>query len=359
MAKFSLRKKRAATGLDAPLLGVTTTGRDFTAAGAVAMRRGPISDIAVDPAAGRLVAINHRDDTIAMIDPESLSIGGGLRVQGVPFGVAVAEDRAYVTVAGDTSDAVSVINTATRRVLTTYPMAFSVTAVTVSPDGKRVFAARSGGSHVDVAVIDTTAERVGTIDVARGPGITASAVRVDATGKRLYVGVSDARGGRLVVVNCETATVHGVVPIGSPIRDIELGPDGLAYVLTSDRVVGGAVVMVNLSTGRIADTVAIGGAPTQLVLHPDGGRLYIVDYDSVAVLDAQTAEVVDVLTVAGRPLAVAVSTDGGRLYIADHDGVVTAFDVAPTEPVLYAELMATDPIATPRIARQPREIAAV
>jgi hypothetical protein len=31
-------------------------------------------------------------------------------------------------------------------------------------------------------VIDTTAERVGTIDIARGPGIGVDAVRVDPTG---------------------------------------------------------------------------------------------------------------------------------------------------------------------------------
>ena len=177
-------------------------------------------------------------------------MAGVVAVPGEPFAVAVSDDRAFVSTSSSNFDAVSVIDTVTQTVVATYSLAFSVTALAASPDGKRVYAGRTGDGYVDVVVIDTTAERVGTIDIATGAGIGIDAVRVDPTGKRLYVATTDARGSALVAVDVETARVQRTVSIGSPIRDIAFA-DGVAYVLTSDRVRGGAVKVVDLSTGRI------------------------------------------------------------------------------------------------------------
>ncbi len=131
-------------------------------------------------------------------------------------------------------DEVSVIDTITQTVIASYSLAFSVTALAVSPDGKRVYAGRTGDDYVDIAVIDTTAERVGTIDIASGAGVGIDAVEVDRSGKRLYVATTDSAGSALVMVDIETAGVQRTVHVGSPIRDIAFA-DGTGYVLTSDR----------------------------------------------------------------------------------------------------------------------------
>ena len=190
---------------------------DVTPVGITAVRRGPIGDIAAGAA---IVVTNYGDDSVSFLNPETLAVEDTIGVPGEPFAAVVSDDRAYVSTSSASCDAVSVIDTNTRTVLATYPLAFGVTALAVSPDGKRVYAGRNGRDHVDVAVIDTTAERVGTIDIATGAGIGVDAIAVDPTGKRLYAATTDARGSQLVVVDAETARVDRKIWVGSPIREL-------------------------------------------------------------------------------------------------------------------------------------------
>jgi YVTN family beta-propeller protein len=321
----------------------------ITFVGDVAVHRGPIGDIAAG--AQSVVVTNYGDDSISLLNVATLDVEAIIAVDGEPFAAVVTDDRAYVSTSSPSFDAVSVIDTNSKTVIATYSLAFGVTALAISPDGKRIYAGRTGRDHVDVAVIDVTAERVGTIDIATGAGIGVDALRVDPSGKRLYVATTDSRGSQLVVVDTETARVERTVWVGSPIRDLALA-DGTAYVLTSDRARGGTVSVIDLSTNRITDAIELGGAPTQMILSPDNTRAYIVDYDQVAVVCTLSLEVVNSVTVGAQPSCVSVSPDGDRLHVADYAGGVTAFAITSALPVLYSQLMATDPIAVP----QPREL---
>jgi len=322
---------------------------DIAPVGTIAVRRGPIGDIA---AGASVVVTNYGDDSVSLLNADTLVVEDTIAVPGEPFAAVVSDDRAYVSTSSASHDAVSVIDTNTRTVIATYPLAFGVSALAISPDGKRVYAGRNGRDHVDVAVIDITAERVGTIDIATGAGIGVDAIAVDPTGKRLYVATTDVRGSQLVVVDAETARVDRKVWVGSPIRDLAVA-DGTAYVLTSDRARGGAVSVIDMSTNRITDTIELGvGAPTQMTLGPDKTRAYVVDYDQVAVVCTLTHAVVNTVMVDARPSCVTVNSDGGRLYVADYAGDVSAFSIDSTLPLLYSQLVATDPIALP----EPREL---
>ena len=318
---------------------------DVSAVGAVAVSRGPIGDIASGNAT--VVVTNYGDDSVSFLKPGTLAVQRDIAVEGEPFAAVVSRDRAYISTSSENYDGVSVVDLDTKTVVATYPLAFSVTAMAISPDGKRVYAGRTAHDRVDVTVIDTTAERVGTIDIATGAGIGIDAIDVDPTGKRLYVATTDVLGSQLVIVDAETARVTRTVPVGAPIRDLAIA-DGTAYVLTSDRVGGGAVSVIDLSANRITDTVELGvGAPTQMALSPDKTRAYVVDYDRVAVLCTKSLQVVNTVTVDARPSCVTVDSNGDRLYVADYAGNVTAFSVDSTMPLLYSQFMATDPVALP------------
>ncbi len=318
---------------------------DIDVAGLAEIGRGPIGDITVDPDRDTVVVTNTAAQSVTVINPHTMGVVGSVRLAGDPFAVVVADDRAYVSVSTPGHDAIVTVDTITGAVLNEYPLAFSVTALAISPDGKRVFAGRAGNERIDIAVIDTTAERVGTIDIATGIGVNLDALEIDSTGKRLYVATSDFRGSRLVVVNTETAQAQATVWIGAPIRDIAVG-DGVAYVLTSDLEHRGVVHTVDLSAGTVVDAVEVGGAPTQLVLSSDATRAYLVDYDRVIVWCALTSQIQGSVDVHAQPAAVAVGENGTRLYIADYAGQVNVFDVAES---LYSQLVSVDEVEMHRL----------
>jgi DNA-binding beta-propeller fold protein YncE len=312
-------------------------------AGSVAIKRGPIADLAAN--AGTIAVANYGDASVAVVRPDTVATPALVSVDGEPFAVTLTEDRAFVVIGAAEADAVQVIDTRTNSVVGNYPLAFNVTAVAASPDGKRAYAARAGDDHVDVAVIDITAERVGTVDIAAGAGATIDALMVDPSGRRLYVAVTTSRGSRLVVVETETARARKSVAFGAPIRDLAVAADGTVYVLTSDLQARGVIEVMNPKNFTITASIAAGTLPIQLALSEDGARAYIVDYDQVAVLCTVTHEVVETITVGARPIAVALSTPGDRLYIADVDGNVTAFRVvAPTPMYSPFDAIAVDDV---------------
>jgi YVTN family beta-propeller protein len=326
---------------------VTVGNQDVALLKSATVGRGPISDIAVD--ADALVVSNVGDDSIAVLDADTLSVHGGV-FAGRPSTLAVSGDRAFVAVSSASYDAIAVIDTVSGDVVKEYPLSFDVTALTVSPDGKRIYAARAAEDGVDIAVIDVTAERIGTIYVARGADASIDAMRLDATGRRLYVAVSDSRSSRLLTVDVETSRVRGSLEIGAPIRGVELGFDSTAYVLTSDIADGGALYFVDLVKNQITGMLAVAMAPTQLALSDDGTRAFVVDYDHVAVVDTEDRTVVTQVTVGARPSAIALR--GDRLYVADYDGGVTTYAVAAPAPMLSSQFMGAQSLVAPA----PREL---
>ena len=321
---------------------VTVDSVDVSLLRSSTVGRGPISDLAVD--GDTLVVTNFGDSTLAVLDAESLAVRGGVST-GQPFAVAVSDSRAFVAVSSASDDAISVIDTASGAVVGAFPMSGTVTAVAANLDGKRVYAARAGLGGVDVAVIDVIARRVATIAVADAPDATIDALRVDAAGRRLIIATSDSVSSQLIVVDIESGRVRRTLPLGAPIRGLELGLGSIAYVLTSDINDRGVLHVVDLVGNRVTATVNVGAAPTQLALSADGTRAFVVDYDKVYVVCTETEAVVGTVTVGARPACVAVSA--GRLYVADYTGGITSYAVTAPAPMLYAEFAAANASPAP------------
>jgi YVTN family beta-propeller protein len=323
---------------------VTVENANATLLGAATVGRGPIADMSAD--GDTLVVTTYGDHNVVLLNAKNLAVTGVVAAR-EPSAVVSAGGRAHVGVASANYDAVAVIDVHTGAVIASYPLSFNVTAMAVSPDGKRVYAGRAGDGGVDVSVIDTTAERVGTIYLAKGEDSNIDALSVDASGRRLYAAVSDARSSRLIVVDLETGRVRRSLEIGAPIRGLEIGMDSTAYVLTSDLDSRGVLHVVDLVANRIVASAVVATAPMQLALSVDGMRAYVVDYDQVVVLSTETLAVVDTIAVGARPSCVAVGVD--RLYVADCAGGVTAYSVPAPAAMLYAPMVAANPLTSVEI----------
>ena len=137
---------------------------------------------------------------------------------------------AYVSSAAAAYDSVLAFDIDANRVVATYPLAYSISDLAVSPDGRRVYAGRTGVDGADVAILDTASGDERAISIA-GAGTITERLRLSSDGRRLYVAANAASAAELVVVDAQRNRVLSHIEIGSPIRDIALSPDGAtAYV---------------------------------------------------------------------------------------------------------------------------------
>ena len=343
--------------------------------GEIPVNNGPISSIAVSPDGARLMVTNYSRDSVSVIDTGTCRVVQTVADINEPFAIVMGSEdaeRAYVSAVSAAYDSIEVIDTSSNAVIATHPLAFSVSDLVVTSDGKHVYASRNCARGGDIAVLNTTTDMVEVIDLAslsdlfKPPGITTECVRISSDGGRLYVGTNGPAGGQLVVFGVDAPSEDGVrsrsrrknskksarstgigeqaglrvidaVEIGLPIRDVALSPDGsVAYVASSCPELGVVVDVIGTRNNKIVNTSKIGeirGILTGLTLSGDGNRAYLVTDDSVTMLCTRTHDVAGTLGFAMQPSAVVESPDGKFLYIADYSGTVSVAPIASKAPV--------------------------
>jgi YVTN family beta-propeller protein len=340
---------------------------------------GPISGIVASPDGRRLMVTNYGDNSVSIIDTDSARVVETVAGVDEPFAIAMGgpdglgANRAYVSSVSSAYDAIAVIDLVTNTVVATYPVALSVSDLVVSADGRYVYASRNGVRSADVAVLDTSTDRVEVIDIAGAagaPGTTTGCVRISPDGARLYVGTNGPAGGRLVVIGAPSdenagdnagrssgrarwrrkestrsrgasaqtgLSVIGTMEIGLPVRDVAVSPDGaVAYVASSCPELGAVVDVIDTATTKIISTRKLGeisGILTGLTLSRDGDRAYLVSDDGITVLCTLTQDLLGTVAVTDHPACVVESPDGKRLYVADYSGTVTVAPIASTAPM--------------------------
>jgi YVTN family beta-propeller protein len=298
----------------------------------IAITGNPIGDIAADPAGGTLVVTHPRDGAVSILDANDPAAASVITLDGDPVAVAVAAGRAFIATTSASYDAAYVLDLDTKSVVSAHPLEFTITSLAVSPDGARLFAARTGRLGNDVAVVDLATSAVTSIPIAARDASIVDAIRAGTNGL-LYAGVCSFRGGELVVVDGAQQRVVATVEVGAPVWDITLSPAGaVAHVLAHNPRGAAAVLCIDLARRTISAAVEVGESATHVAVSPDGAEVYVVDRDGVAVICAVTGEVVDRITVGARPSCVAVSPADGHLYVADYAGVLTGLPVRTPVP---------------------------
>lgn len=322
---------------------------DTTSVVRVPLHNGPISDIDISPDGRRLVATNYGRNMVSVIDANTCRVSSTVPGLAEPFAVTMSSadsNYAYVSIATAGYDAIEVIDVVTNWRIATHRLANSVSDLTVSPDGKFLYASRNAVRGADVTVLDTTTGELEVIDLATVPGTTTECVRISADGRRLYVGMNAPTGGSLVMIETRTRSdnrrvggrsrIVGVVDLGLPLRDVALSDDGgTAYVASCDPVAGVVLDVVDTRVNKIVGThkiPEITGPLTRMTLSRDRARAYLVSDDRITVLSTHQQDVVGEVKVSKHPSCAVESPDGTHLYVADYSGVITAARISSTAP---------------------------
>lgn len=308
--------------------------KGFAAIGATNAGRGAVSGIAVSADGARLTVTHFGDDSVSLVHTADGIAALTVTDVDEPTAVAMFGHRAYVSSVSASHDEILAFDTNSERIVASYPVAFGTTDLAMSPNGRYIYAARTGADGAGVAVLDTAAGTQRFIAIAAA---TVDCVRVSADGRRLYVAANSAATAELVTIDAGRHRVIGAVEIGSPIRDIALSPDGaIAYVGSCGPDFGTVLDVVDVRDPRnsaINATYKIGdatGALAQLILSRQGERAYLVGDQHVTVWSTVTQDVLGSITVGDQPSCVVESPDGTRLYVADYAGTVTELTIAAT-----------------------------
>jgi YVTN family beta-propeller protein/autotransporter-associated beta strand protein len=223
---------------------------------------------------------NTHDGTISVINTVTNTIvGRPISVENSPVGVAVTPNGKYVFVTNNRDNTVSVIDTTTRSMVVP-PIAVGndPAGIVITPNGRFAYIANNGSGNVNsntVSVIDTATDKViGTVTVGNKP------LGIDVTPDGKYVYVTNSNDGTVSVINTATNTVLGgpiavgslpiafgffvgpniIVPRGGPLlvaSDAALNPLGFGQFVDFN---GGTLKATgNLVTARVISLLANGG----------------------------------------------------------------------------------------------------
>ncbi|EFL26610.1 putative IPT/TIG domain protein [Streptomyces himastatinicus ATCC 53653] len=281
--------------------------------------------VTLTPDGGRAYVANQSSDDISVIDTATNTVTVTIAAPGGPRLLSFSPDgtRAYVTLF-DTGS-VGVIDTATNVLTTTIPVGAGAVQCALTPDGTRAYVTCQTAGVV--SVIDTTTNSV-TTPITGLSLPTGAAVSPD--GARVYV--PNAGDGTVAVIDTATNTVSASILTGDVPILVALTPDGTrAYVSVAGE---NAVKVIDTATNTVTAAIPVGNGPRMVAMSPDGTAVYVADLsaNTVTVIDTATNTAVDSIPVGNSPIGVAVSPDASRLYVtnsADNTVSVIALTLMP------------------------------
>ncbi|MHB8102522.1 MAG: YVTN family beta-propeller repeat protein [Methanosarcina sp.] len=294
---------------------------------------------------------NTGSNNVSVIDTATNKVIDNVDVGTNPSGVAVTPNGTKVYVTNKGSKKVSVINTATNKVIDKVDVETSPSGVAVTPDGTKVYVANGGSSTV--SVIDTTKNKViYTVDVETSP----VGVAVNPEGTKVYVtnfGILPTDGS-VSVIDTATNEVTYLVSIIYP-YGVAVSSDGTKMYVTS--YYSNTVSVIDTATNKIIDTISVGLSPYGIALSPDGTKVYVVNQNSntLSVIDTTKNKVIDKVDVGTSPVGVAVNPDGTKVYVANQNSDnVSVIDMATNKvtatvkvgkkPIAFGQFIASPPI---------------
>ena len=303
-------------------------------------------------AAGPKVYVGlFKDDAVAVIDTAQNRVVSTIPVPKGPHGLVMAPDGRKVYVSSDGASTVSVIDTATDKVIASIDVGANPHGLAMSRDGRKVLVSGFGSSRA--VVIDTASEKVvGEVAV---PQVHNGTISPD--GSRAWVASQKQGEAAIVILDLQSMTRVGSVPLDKTPRALDVSPDGKRVYFTLAGV--NAIQVLDTSTNQIVAQVPVGASPHLAPPTPDGRWVLtaVQGPGELGIIDTGSNTVAATVPVGKLPHWIAIASDGRTAWIANEgSNDVSVVDLSPravtgTSPVGNApRKIAVQPTGAPRAA---------
>ncbi|MGI9245593.1 MAG: quinoprotein dehydrogenase-associated putative ABC transporter substrate-binding protein [Steroidobacteraceae bacterium] len=265
---------------------------------------------------------------------------------------AVRGERVFVT--NERSGELSVLDTASHRVVATVPLGKRPRGLVVSRDGRRLYIALSGspiaGPGIDESRLppaDKRADGIGVVDVATLRLLTTlrgvsdpEQLAVSHDGRRLYVASEDT--GTAVVLDAGTGRLLSALTVGQEPEGVAISPDGRWVYVSSEAE--DEIAVIDTRDDRLVAQVPTCARPRAILFARHSPRAYVSCENSaeLALFDTRRHREQKRIAVPGlgaRPMGLALSPDEQNLYVATgRGGTVVAFDTRRHRPHATVEV---------------------
>ena len=260
--------------------------------------------------------------------------------------------RLYVS--NEVSGDLTIIDSATYKVIATVPLGKRPRGIHASPDRQTIYVAVSGspiaGPDVDESTLpppDRSADGIAVFDVKQNKivrtihaGVDPENFDVSQDGTQIYVSNEDT--SEVSIVDVASGTVKSF-KVGEQPEGVKVTPDGKLVYVTSEGQ--GTISILDPKAGKIIKTFKVGHRPRSIAFSPDGSRAYInAENDgTVVIVDAVKQKMIGTIPLGKpgviKPMAVLLSPDGSRLYVSTGRGrQIFTIDTATNKPVSSVEV---------------------
>ena len=275
-----------------------------------------------DDTIGMTLTVNDGVNTVAVpvnipVSPSPFYSATALANITDPSAVVTSGTRAYVT--DRSTGTVTVYDTTTNAVITSFAAGTAPDGLAVKADGTRLYVSSSTGNTI--TVIDTATKAVKATIAVPNPG----AIAINPSGDTVYV--ANTAAGTVTKISTSTNKVAGTVALAAGLKPtgLAVSADGKTIFVVSTKTAGGGNISAFSSTASSATTRAdMGGTPVGLVVDSTYKKLYAADASGgLTVIDLVSGAAGTLIL--GHPISgIALTKDRSALMVVTSTGLIAA-----------------------------------
>jgi YVTN family beta-propeller protein len=254
---------------------------------------------------------NFKDNTVSVIDTATAKVVATVPVAAGPHGMVVTADGRRVYVSGDGSSTLSVIDTATDKVVKTIEVGKAPNGIALTPDNRLLLVAVYAEDRI--AFLDTSTQAVVATMAVPKP----HTVAISPDGKLAYVTVQEPGHFALALVDVAARKIIRTLALAKTPRDGEFGYDGKAFYFTEAGV--SSVQVLDPASDKILAEIPTGVSPhfVNLFRGTTLGMVVVQGPGEVLLFDPATNQPVRSIKVGKQPHWLTVSGDAKTAFVTN------------------------------------------